>query len=78
MPRRARQAGEEDLLDLGAAVSHSATACALEKWRSMRKRQRLDALQVKKALNGEIAAPMSRSICTRTLRMNEPGPSAGQ
>jgi len=33
---------------------------------------------VRKALNGEIAAPRSRSSCTRALMMYEPGPSAGQ
>ena len=31
--------------------------------------------RIKNALNGEIAAPMSRSICTRALRMNAPWPA---
>ena len=60
------------------ATRKSATFWAFSKWRSIRRLSVSMPWMMRKALNGEIAMPRSRSNCTRALRMNDPCPSAGQ
>ena len=57
------------LVTSGRLASHCATASAFTEWRSMRRGSVSIPCSVRKALNGDIAEPRSRSSVTRALMM---------
>jgi hypothetical protein len=77
-PARARaslqQAGVLHRLDLGVPRGTRPPCRAFSLWRSMRRLRVSRPCRNRNELNGEMAAPRSRSSCTRALMMYEPCP----